>query len=72
MKKYLQPKIRAVKLDAEQTVLQVCKVGGAYFVTAGNICQTGQTGRAVCGLTVRGKAYEADNLSDFEWSSQGS
>ena len=31
MKKYIQPKIKAVSLNPDQAILQVCMLGGAYW-----------------------------------------
>ncbi|MDD4202865.1 MAG: hypothetical protein PHQ52_05305 [Candidatus Omnitrophica bacterium] len=31
MKKYNKPCIKSIPLDPDQAVLEVCKVGGAYF-----------------------------------------
>lgn len=31
MKKYIEPKIKAVELDPKQAVMQVCVVGGIYL-----------------------------------------
>lgn len=31
-KKYKQPKIKRIQLDAEQAILQVCAVGGVYML----------------------------------------
>ena len=33
MKKYIEPKIKAIALDNEQAVLQVCSVSGVMFTT---------------------------------------
>ena len=31
MKKYIEPKIKAIKLDPEQALLEICAVGGLYL-----------------------------------------
>ena len=41
MKKYIEPKIKAVTLDADQAILQVCAVGGIYMSASGGLCTTG-------------------------------
>ena len=38
MKKYLEPKIKAIKLDIEQAILNVCVIGGAYFNSTATLC----------------------------------
>ena len=38
MKKYIKPKIKAIKLDAEQAILNVCAVSGVYFNTPTTRC----------------------------------
>jgi hypothetical protein len=57
MKKYQQPKIKKVVLDPEQAVLQVCKVGGQYFLVGFTRCM-GIGGSfmlsPLCNLSVRG------------------
>jgi hypothetical protein len=58
MKKYIQPKIRSVKLDPKQAMLQVCKAGGFYLGSTNttNIdCSTGYFGGgAFCVVTPKG------------------
>ena len=54
MKKYIKPKIKAIQLDPEQAVLQVCQVGGAYFrITGSTKCFNGGPG-AYCDITIKG------------------
>ncbi|MDD4202508.1 MAG: hypothetical protein PHQ52_03485 [Candidatus Omnitrophica bacterium] len=55
-KKYTQPKIRSVNLDPEQAVLQVCQIGGVYFVTTVSLkCFAGGFG-PYCHVSVKGVA----------------
>jgi hypothetical protein len=53
MKKYSSPKIKAVKLDANQAMLAVCSIGGAYmYIAAGTQCKyIGLQGFPACPLT---------------------
>ena len=57
-KSYIEPKIKAIPLNQESAILQVCQVGGAYFGwgprtttpqcgyadTSGGNCRTGVRG----------------------------
>ena len=45
MKKYIEPKVKAVKLDSEQALLTVCQTGGA-FMSATSLC-VGPVGTAL-------------------------
>ncbi|MDD4201992.1 MAG: hypothetical protein PHQ52_00815 [Candidatus Omnitrophica bacterium] len=57
MKKYIEPKIRAIKLDSEQAIIQVCQVGGNYLWTNGTRTSCIGDGGAlvpVCIRSVRG------------------
>ncbi|MDD4202637.1 MAG: hypothetical protein PHQ52_04140 [Candidatus Omnitrophica bacterium] len=38
MKSYTKPKIRSIVLDPEQSVLEICKIGGLYFGTFAQGC----------------------------------
>ncbi|MDD4203299.1 MAG: hypothetical protein PHQ52_07515 [Candidatus Omnitrophica bacterium] len=39
MKLYINPKIRRIKLDPNQSMLQVCSIGGIWFnIPVGNYC----------------------------------
>ena len=40
MKKYIEPKIKAIALDPEQAIIQACQIGGEYFV-GGTFCAGG-------------------------------
>ena len=53
MKKYTKPKIQSVRLNPEQAILQVCKVGGVYIWTA---TRCGSTGPIVlsCTISIKG------------------
>ena len=61
MKKYIEPKIKAVELDADQAILQVCSVGGKYFESiilppSTGICVYGTGGAFMsCSNLYRGK-----------------
>ncbi|MDD4202560.1 MAG: hypothetical protein PHQ52_03745 [Candidatus Omnitrophica bacterium] len=62
-KKYIQPKIRSIKLDPKQSMLQVCRVGGLYLweLISTNIwCSTasyvGMTPGPDCRFTPKGGA----------------
>jgi hypothetical protein len=57
MKKYKQPKITVVELDAEQAILQVCKVGGSYignFNSTNILCSSGTGIITTCAFTPKG------------------
>ncbi|MDD4203404.1 MAG: hypothetical protein PHQ52_08060 [Candidatus Omnitrophica bacterium] len=51
-KQYTEPKVKSVKLDAEQAILQVCQTDGAYF-NDGNLCY-GPGANLFCGTSVKG------------------
>ena len=55
MKKYVEPKIKAIMLDPDQAVLEVCKVGGVYFTATASQCTQPGTFRTagVCVDAVR-------------------
>lgn len=59
MKKYINPKIKAVKLDADQAVLAVCRTGEsiAYFSASWCYYATG-SGTLPCNTPVRGRAMD--------------
>ncbi|MDD4203407.1 MAG: hypothetical protein PHQ52_08075 [Candidatus Omnitrophica bacterium] len=57
MKKYVQPKIKAMELSPEQAILNVCQVGGGYMSgpptnTSGYCMSAGSV--AACRVVVRG------------------
>ena len=57
MKQYIEPKIKAVELDAEQSILQFCRAGGIYLFnkTTANIwCGTRTGANANCMYTPKG------------------
>ncbi|MDD4202099.1 MAG: hypothetical protein PHQ52_01365 [Candidatus Omnitrophica bacterium] len=57
MKKYFQPKVKALKLDDKQAVMSVCKIGGMFFNAGSTHCQYGAGGPAyTCPQTVKGVA----------------
>ena len=66
MKKYTQPKIRSIVLNAEQAILQVCQVGGAYFSGAQEQCLAKGTNppHYKCYVPVRGLSYENATYGD--------
>ena len=56
MKKYIEPKIKAIILDPDQSILQVCKVGGIYF-QAGTQCLGSfgiPSGGVTCNTPIKG------------------
>ncbi|MDD4203412.1 MAG: hypothetical protein PHQ52_08100 [Candidatus Omnitrophica bacterium] len=54
-KKYSQPKIEAVKLNNQQAILAVCKIGGIYFtVVATTACLATGAGTVPCNKTAKG------------------
>ncbi|MDD4202863.1 MAG: hypothetical protein PHQ52_05295 [Candidatus Omnitrophica bacterium] len=54
--KYISPKIKVVKLDPEQALIQICVIGGAYMSPGRNSCvETGTTIVTPCPGTVRGQ-----------------
>ncbi|MDD4203142.1 MAG: hypothetical protein PHQ52_06725 [Candidatus Omnitrophica bacterium] len=57
MKKYISPKVKAVVLDPDQAVLEVCKLGGHYFkrITA-TVCFYGTDTMGECYVTPKGGA----------------
>ncbi|MDD4202536.1 MAG: hypothetical protein PHQ52_03625 [Candidatus Omnitrophica bacterium] len=69
MKKYIQPKIKAIQLNEDQAVLQVCKSGGKYF-SGGTHClyQTRVAPPSTCATFVKGgysvgfNVFEAQNI----------
>ncbi|MDD4201887.1 MAG: hypothetical protein PHQ52_00280 [Candidatus Omnitrophica bacterium] len=69
MKKYIIPKIRAIKLDQKQAVLEVCQLAGAYFVSAGppsDWCMRSGAG-VNCVISVKGQA----NPVEIAWTQRG-
>ena len=56
MKKYIEPKIKAVELDPDQAILQVCMVGGVYLSdNVTDVCMaTGGLYSATCNMTPKG------------------
>ncbi|MDD4202187.1 MAG: hypothetical protein PHQ52_01840 [Candidatus Omnitrophica bacterium] len=52
MKQYSSPNIKAVTLDPEQAILEICQVAGAYMLP-GNLCYS-LGGGAPCAIAVRG------------------
>ncbi|MDD4202118.1 MAG: hypothetical protein PHQ52_01475 [Candidatus Omnitrophica bacterium] len=69
MKKYIQPKIKAIKLDSDQAILQVCKVGGDYFgvgTNGTNKCQKADDptlGSSTCLVAVKGVNPQVNTLN---------
>ena len=66
---YISPKIKAVELNAEQAIFQVCKVSGAYISTY----QTNPNCYARGGITQisRGCSNSVRGISE-NWSSANS
>ncbi|MDD4202639.1 MAG: hypothetical protein PHQ52_04155 [Candidatus Omnitrophica bacterium] len=56
MKKYIRPKIKAIRLNAKQAILAVCSIGGAYMYMAGTMCKyIGLQGFPACPSTALAK-----------------
>lgn len=62
-KNYIKPRIKSIKLDSEQAILQVCKIGGAYFGgpyydPTANMCRiiNSPGGMYTCVVSIRGDA----------------
>ncbi|MDD4203214.1 MAG: hypothetical protein PHQ52_07085 [Candidatus Omnitrophica bacterium] len=55
MKKYITPNIKAVKLSAEQAILEVCQIGGGWFGnTLNGYCEAYRpTATGICSYPVR-------------------
>ncbi|MDD4201913.1 MAG: hypothetical protein PHQ52_00410 [Candidatus Omnitrophica bacterium] len=67
-KKYKKAIVKAVLLNSEQAIMQVCAIGGVYFNYLQNQCiGTGEIVRMSCGHTVRGKIYSATVASIGAW-----
>ena len=69
MKKYIEPKIKAVELDADQAILQVCMVGGAYLgeaMSPGTSRCTPMGSSGKCDLEVRGARTSVNSRLGFE------
>lgn len=65
MKKYIEPKITVVTLDPEQALLQVCIIGGAYFLGAS--CWVSGGTVANCPIAVKGvQNLMATNTSEAD------
>ncbi|MDD4203403.1 MAG: hypothetical protein PHQ52_08055 [Candidatus Omnitrophica bacterium] len=60
MKKYLQPKIKAVMLDPDQAILQTCMVGGAYMLTTRTNYCLSIGSQMECSQSMRGNAFNAN------------
>ena len=55
-KKYIEPKIKAVELNAEQAIIQVCAIGGNYFASVSACLGNVGTGPVrTCALEVKGR-----------------
>ena len=55
MKEYMSPKIKAVSLDADQAILQLCAVEGLYLNNS-TFCITMTGTRTIdCNVSVRGR-----------------
>lgn len=70
IKPYIKPKIKAVKLDPDQAILQICKSNGLYFTNSSKCISTnGTTGPAQCNQTVRGARlfdfFESFSINDI-------
>ncbi|MDD4203460.1 MAG: hypothetical protein PHQ52_08340 [Candidatus Omnitrophica bacterium] len=69
MKQYTQPIIKKVILDPVQAVLQVCKVGGQYFMTGSTGCMSigGKLGpQPLCYISVKGyiRSIQANTIEN--------
>ena len=64
MKKYIEPKIKAVTLNANQAVLEVCAVGGIYLNSNTPPWCGGTTGATgpFCIETPKGSAAESSGV----------
>ncbi|MDD4202765.1 MAG: hypothetical protein PHQ52_04805 [Candidatus Omnitrophica bacterium] len=66
-KEYKKPKIKSVQLNPEQSLLQICKVGGIYLktlITSQLYCATRSTGLGpLCNFTPKGGAGGGTRLS---------
>ncbi|MDD4203213.1 MAG: hypothetical protein PHQ52_07080 [Candidatus Omnitrophica bacterium] len=66
MKKYKQPVIKAIELNSEQAILEVCKIGGAYMVgDPSQFCvyRQGLTEDTWCVFSARGKLESGSFIS---------
>ncbi|MDD4202537.1 MAG: hypothetical protein PHQ52_03630 [Candidatus Omnitrophica bacterium] len=67
MKKYIQPKIRAIELNEKQTVLQVCKTSGRYFIgTTQCAFMTHAAPATACPNSVKGVANMGYNTVEVQ------
>ena len=61
MRKYIEPKIKAIKLDANQAILNICSVGAGYMNSSFTTptCYTLSSGEGTstnpCKTSARGK-----------------
>ncbi|MDD4202115.1 MAG: hypothetical protein PHQ52_01460 [Candidatus Omnitrophica bacterium] len=65
MKKYIQPKIKAISLIPEQAILEVCKLSGLYF-ELGVKCVYGTGGIWTCSVSGRGAIVSSHGTSQAD------
>ena len=74
MKKYIAPKIKSIKLDPEQAILQICQLGGFYFYNTSSCKAIGFKGSTpkTCSTSIKARSKITCGKVDLSMSNQPS